>query len=92
MRIRFLNETAITDRIGTILSDDDKSSKSIIRLLSNQLLHYYCYLNFEVELVSTVVCSQSLLHMRFLNTVTNFDPSDVELSLRLVIECDVFVI
>ena len=55
-------------------------------------LHYYCYLNFEVELVSTVVCSQSLLHMRFLNTVTNFDPSDVELSLRLVIECDVFVI
>ena len=80
MRIRFLNETAITDRIGTILSDDDKSSKSIIRLLSNQLLHYYCYLNFEVELV-TVVCSQSLLHMRFLNTVTNFDPSDVELSL-----------
>ena len=91
MRIRFLNETAITDRIGTILSDDDKPSKSIIRLLSNQLLHYYCYLNFEVELV-TVVCSQSLLHIRFLNTVTNFDPSDVELSLRLVIECDVFVI
>ena len=63
----------------------------VIRLLSNQLLHYYCYLNFEVELV-TVVCSQSLLHIRFLNTVTNFDPSDVELSLRLVIECDVFVI